>query len=161
MKYFNSILFLSEATPPPTWTLLPQSSTLLHPISAKEKYIFLYRNINTPIIWVKISLTLQIQSKSFVCLQKDGRVCSHFGLTSVQSVHTSILQDWQKTDRSLVKLYTITGSDFPYCSKSSALAINAFCPFSQLWPTKVIVQLCCRILGLNIEYCSPYLTLII
>jgi len=47
--------------------------------------------------------------------KKNGKVCAHFGLTSVQSVHNSILQDWQKTDRSLVKLYTITGADWPYC----------------------------------------------
>ncbi|KAG8287450.1 pancreatic lipase-related protein 2 [Homalodisca vitripennis] len=47
--------------------------------------------------------------------KKNGTVCAHFGLTSVQSVHTSILQNWEKTDRSLVKLFTITGADWPYC----------------------------------------------
>uniref|UniRef100_A0A1B6D7K8 Lipase domain-containing protein n=1 Tax=Clastoptera arizonana TaxID=38151 RepID=A0A1B6D7K8_9HEMI len=58
-----------------------------------------------------------VQGNCFSCQsnQPNGTVCAHIGLTSVQSVHTSLLQDWQKTERTHVKLFTITGSGHPYC----------------------------------------------
>lgn len=58
-----------------------------------------------------------LAGKCFQCKteQNNGSICARFGLDSVHSVRTSLGHSWKPTDRTHVKLYTITGPSFPFC----------------------------------------------